>query len=224
MIDLEPIWLTAKLATITTLILLVASVPLAHWLAYSKWKGKVVIESIVSMPLVLPPSVLGFYLLLAFSPSHAFGSFLEKYFDVRLVFSFAGLIIASLIYSLPFMVYPLQSGFAELSLSIREASFSLGKSKFRTLTSVLLPNIKPSLLTAIVLTFAHTIGEFGVVLMIGGNIPGETKVASIAIYDEVEMMNYDNANIYALILFSVTFLILLAVYTFNHNFRKGKFI
>lgn len=224
MIDLEPIWLTAKLALITTTILFVVSVPLAHWIAYTKWKGKTVVEAIVSMPLVLPPSVLGFYLLLAFSPSHAFGNFLDKYFDVRLVFSFAGLVISSVIYSLPFMVYPLQSGFSGLAATMREASFSLGKSKFRTLMSVLLPNIKPSVLTALVLTFAHTIGEFGVVLMIGGNIPGETKVASIAIYDEVEMMNYDNANTYALILFSVTFLILLAVYTFNHNFRKARFI
>lgn len=223
MIDLEPIWLTAKLALITTAILFVIAVPLAHWLAYTKWRGKTVVEAIVSMPLVLPPSVLGFYLLLAFSPSRAFGHFLEQYFDVRLVFSFAGLVIASIIYSLPFMVYPLQSGFSGLSPSIREASFSLGKSKFKTLTSVLLPGIKTSVITAIVLTFAHTIGEFGVVLMIGGNVPGETKVASIAIYDEVEMMNYDNANAYALILFSITFLILLGVYTFNHNFRKGRF-
>ena len=222
MIDLQPIWLTAKLALITTAILFVVAIPLAHWLAYAKWKGKTIIEAIVSMPLVLPPSVLGFYLLLAFSPSHAFGGFLEKYFDVRLVFSFAGLIIASIIYSLPFMVYPIQSGFSGLSPNIREASFSLGKSKFQTLLRVLLPNIKPSLLTGIVLTFAHTVGEFGVVLMIGGNIPGETKVASIAIYDEVEMMNYANANTYALILFSVTFIILVAVYTFNHQYRKGK--
>lgn len=224
MIDLDPIWLTAKLALITTLILLVVAIPLAHWLAFSKWKGKTVIEAIVSMPLVLPPSVLGFYLLLAFSPSYAFGAFLENYFDLRLVFSFTGLVIASVIYSLPFMVYPLQSGFQGLSPSLREASFSLGKSKLATLWRVLLPNIKPSVLTALVLTFAHTIGEFGVVLMIGGNIPGETKVASIAIYDEVELMNYDNANTYALILFSVTFLILLGVYMFNQNARRGKLL
>lgn len=172
------------------------------------------------MPLVLPPSVIGFYMLLAFSPSMSFGKFLEQHFDIRLVFSFPGLVIASLIYSLPLMVHPIQSGFASLPTTLKEASFSLGKSKWHTLIKVLLPNIRSSLLTGIVLTFAHTVGEFGVVLMIGGNIPGETKVASIAIYDEVEAMNYDFANMYAFILFSATFIILLIVYFINHRFGK----
>lgn len=224
MIDPEPLWLTAKLALITTVILLILSVPFAYWLAHTKAKSKTIIEAIVSMPLVLPPSVLGFYLLLAFSPSHAFGKFLENYFDVRLVFSFTGLVIASVIYSLPFMVHPVQSGFAALSPSLREASYTLGKSKWQTVTQILLPNMRPSLLTGIVLTFAHTIGEFGIVLMIGGNIPGETKVASIAIYDEVEMMNYNNANVYAFILFIITFVILLAVYFLNQRFSRSSYI
>jgi molybdate transport system permease protein len=224
MIDPEPLWLTAKLALITTLILLILSIPLSYWLAYTKIKGKTVIEAIVSMPLVLPPSVLGFYLLLAFSPSHSFGKFLEDHFDVRLVFSFPGLVIASLIYSLPFMVHPIQSGFTSLSPALREASYTLGKSKWRTITKILLPNMRSSLLTGIVLTFAHTIGEFGIVLMIGGNIPGETKVASIAIYDEVEMMNYDNANIYAIILFIVTFIILVTVYVINQRFSRSSYL
>src|SRR5438045_1813808 len=212
--DPEPLCLTATLAFITTCILFILSIPLSYWLSYTKIKGKTIIEAIVSMPLVLPPSVLGFYLLLAFSPSHSFGKFLENYFDVRLVFSFTGLVIASIIYSLPFMVHPIQSGFASLSPSLREASYTLGKSKWQTITRVLLPNMRSSLLAGIVLTFAHTIGEFGIVLMIGGSIPGETKVASIAIYDEVEMMDYSNANTYALILFIITFIILLTVYFF----------
>jgi molybdate transport system permease protein len=224
MIDPEPLWLTAKLALITTLILFILSVPLAYWLAYTKTKGKTIIEAIVSMPLVLPPSVLGFYLLLAFSPSQSFGKFLEHYFDVRLVFSFTGLVIASIIYSLPFMVHPIQSGFTALSPSLREASYTLGKSKWQTITRILLPNMRSSLLTGIVLTFAHTIGEFGIVLMIGGNIPGETKVASIAIYDEVEMMNYNDANAYALILFIITFIILLTVYFLNQRFSRSSYI
>ena len=224
MIDTEPLWLTLKLAFITTAILLLISIPLAWWLAYKKNNFKTIAEVIVSMPLVLPPSVIGFYLLLAFSPSHTFGKLLEEYFDVRLVFSFPGLVIASIIYSLPFMVHPLQSGFTSLSPSLREAAYSLGKTKWQTLWHVLLPNIKSSLLSGIVLTFAHTIGEFGVVLMIGGNIPGVTKVASIAVYDEVEMMNYSAANTYALILFVTSFIILLAVYIINRRFAQIKFI
>lgn len=222
MIDTTPLWLTLKLALVTTLLLLVVSVPLANWLAYKKGKFKSVIETIVSMPLVLPPSVIGFYLLLAFSSTSVIGCFLQDYLHVRLAFSFTGLVIASIIYSLPFMVHPIQSGFAALPSTLREASYSLGKNKWETLTKVLLPNIKPSLLTGIVLTFAHTIGEFGVVLMIGGNIPGETKVASIAIYDEVESMNYHNANVYALILFVISFIILLTVYLVNHRFVKAN--
>ena len=222
MIDIEPFWLTLKLATVTTIILFVIAVPFANWLSQKKNNFKTVIEAIVSMPLVLPPSVLGFYLLLAFSPSQSFGKFLEQYFDVRLVFSFPGLVIASVIYSLPFMMFPLQSGFTGLSPALREASYSLGKTKWQTLVRVVLPNIKPSLLSGIVLTFAHTIGEFGVVLMIGGNIPGETKVASIAVYDEVESMNYTSANAYSMILCFATFIILLTLYFINHRFDRRK--
>ncbi|TRX01267.1 molybdate ABC transporter permease subunit [Flavobacterium gawalongense] len=218
--DLEPLWLTAKLALITTIILLAVSIPLCYWLAYSKFKFKAAIEAIVSLPLVLPPSVLGFYLLLAFSPENIFGKFLDQYFDAHLVFTFEGLIIASVLYSLPFMVHPIQSGLKNLPISLKEAAFTLGKSKLTTLTKILLPNIKSSILTGIVLTFAHTVGEFGVVLMVGGSIPGETKVISIAIYDEVQSMNYYTANVYAAILFSFTFLILLGVYLLNNSFSK----
>ena len=220
MVDLGPIWLTAELALITTLILLVVSIPLCYWMAYSKFRFKAIVEAIVSLPLVLPPSVLGFYLLVAFSPENWFGKFLENYFDVRLVFTYEGLIVASVLYSLPFMVHPIQAGLKNLPISLQEAAFTLGKSKFTTLTKILLPNIKSSVLTGIVLTFAHTVGEFGVVLMIGGSIPNETKVVSIAIYDEVQNMNYDAANLYAGILFSFTFVILLSVYLINNSFNK----
>jgi len=218
--DWEPLFLTFKLAFVTTIILLLASIPLAYWLAFSKNKIKPIIETLVSMPLVLPPTVLGFYLLIAFSPSNAFGKWLDEWLGLRLVFSFEGLVFASVIYSLPFMVHPIQSGFSNLSKSLLEASYMLGKSRMTTLAKVLLPNIKPSLLTGIVLAFAHTIGEFGVVLMIGGNMPGVTKVASIAIYDEVESLNYAAANSYSLILFALTFSILLLVYMVNGGYLK----
>ncbi|WP_103069587.1 molybdate ABC transporter permease subunit [Aquimarina sediminis] len=218
--DWEPLLLTFKLALVTTLLLLVISIPLAYWLAYTKSRIKPVLETLVSMPLVLPPTVLGFYLLIAFSPSNTFGNWLNEYFGLQLIFSFEGLVIASILYSLPFMVHPIQAGFSNLSSTIIEASYVLGKSKIITLFKVLLPNIKPSLLTGIVLAFAHTIGEFGVVLMIGGNMPGKTKVASIAIYDEVESLNYDAANWYSLILFIITFSILLIVYLVNGGYLK----
>lgn len=222
MIDFGPLWLTAELALITTLILLIVSIPICYWLAFSKFRFKAVVEAVVSLPLVLPPSVLGFYLLVAFSPENWLGNFLDHYFDVRLVFTFEGLIIASVLYSLPFMVHPIQSGLKSLPISLKEAAFTLGKSKFQMLTKVLLPNIKSSILTGIVLTFAHTIGEFGVVLMVGGSIPNETKVVSIAIYDEVQAMNYEAANMYAGILFAFSFLILLVVYLVNNSFSKAN--
>lgn len=224
MIQLEPLWLTLKLAFFTTLILFFISIPIANWLSNKKNIYKTIAEVIVSMPLVLPPSVIGFYMLLAFSPGNSFGAFLEKYFNVRLVFSFEGLLIASIIYSLPFMVHPIQSGLSSLSPSLKEASYSLGKTKWQTLLKVLLPNIKSSLLTGIVLTFAHTVGEFGVVLMIGGNIPGKTRVASVAIYDEVEAFNYHNANVYAGILLALSFIILFLLYLYNRKLQQVKFL
>lgn len=222
MLDFEPLWLTAKLATITTFILLVIAVPISYWLAFSKFRFKMVCEAIISLPLVLPPSVLGFYLLVALSPANRFGGFLDRYFDLRLVFTTEGLVVASVIYSLPFMVNPLLAGFRGLPDSLREASLTLGKSKFTTLYKILLPNIKGSVLTGIVMAFAHTIGEFGVVLMVGGSIPGETRVVSIAIYDEVQAMNYGGANMYAGILFAFTFFILLFVYILNNKNRKTR--
>ncbi len=220
--DWEPLWLTFKLASITSILLLILGIPVAYWLAFGKFKGRGVIEALIGMPLVLPPSVIGFYLLLAFSPSYIFGSWIEANLGFRLVFSFPGLVIASLIYSFPFMVYPIRAGLQSIPITLQEAAYTLGKSKTETFFKVLLPNIKPALLTAFVLTFAHTVGEFGVVLMIGGNIPGVTKVASVAIYDEVEALNYGLANQYAMILFAITFAILLIVYSINNRLLRVR--
>lgn len=213
--DWQPFILTFKLALITTILLLVFAVPLAYWLSFTKSRIKPFIETLVSMPLVLPPTVLGFYLLLAFSPANTFGAWLSSALGLQLVFSFKGLVIASILYSFPFMVHPLQSGFSGLNPAIAETAYVFGKSKTETLFKVLLPNIKPALITGTVLSFAHTIGEFGVVLMIGGNLPGKTKVASIAIYDEVESLNYGVANQYSMVLFLVTFVLLFFVYVLN---------
>jgi molybdate transport system permease protein len=221
--DFEPLWLTFRLASLTTLILFGLALPLAYWLAYGKFRGRALVEAVIGMPLVLPPSVLGFYMLLAFSPSYAFGGWIEDTFGLRLVFSFPGLVVASVIYSLPFMVYPLQAGLQGLPVSLREASYTLGKSAWTTFFRVLLPNCKSAILTALVLTFAHTVGEFGVVLMIGGNIPGVTKVASVAIYNEVEALNYAVANQYALVLFVITFIVLLMVYSFNNRLLRVRY-
>lgn len=213
--------LTFTLASLTTLILFIVGIPLAYWLATSQNRFKTIIETLVAMPLVLPPSVLGFYLLLTFSPTSIIGSFLQNTVGINLAFSFTGILIGSVLFSLPFMVHPLQAGFSALPRSLWEASWTLGKSSWQTFWHIILPNIKPSLLSGIVLSFAHTVGEFGVVLMIGGNIPGETKVASIAIYDEVESLNYTAAHHYALTLFIITFAILLAVFVFNKRGLKG---
>ena len=214
----NPLLLTFELALATTLLLLLVGLPLAYWLAHTRSRIKPLVETLVSMPLVLPPTVLGFYFLIAFSPGNQFGAWLDRWLGLQLVFSFEGLVLASLIYSLPFMVHPVQAGFSGLPASLREAAFVLGKSRWQTLLKVQLPNIRASLLTGVVLSFAHTVGEFGVVLMIGGNIPGQTRVASIAIYEEVEAMNYGMANFYSLILFAMTFCILLAVYLVNGNY------
>lgn len=216
----DPLFLTFKLALVTTLLLLVVAIPLANWLAFGKSRIKPVVETLVSMPLVLPPTVLGFYFLLAFSPNNTFGNWLNDWLGLRLVFSFSGLVLASMIYSLPFMVHPIRSGLAATPPSLRESAYLMGRSKQATLFKVLLPNIRPSMLSAIVLAFAHTVGEFGVVLMIGGNIPGKTRVASIAIYEEVEVMNYGAANVYSMILFLITFVILLLVYLINGGYLK----
>lgn len=220
MIDWQPLWLTLQLALSTTLLLLAIGIPLAYRIACSRSRFKPLFEALVSMPLVLPPSVLGFYLLLAFSPQNAFGAFLARWLHVQLAFSFAGLLVASVLFSLPFMVQPLQAGFQHLPSSLLEASRTLGKPDRVTLFKVLLPNMKGALLTAIVLSFAHTVGEFGVVLMIGGNIPGVTRVASIAIYDQVESLQYATAHVYSAVLMTLSFTTLLVVYVLNRRWQR----
>ncbi|MBI1307236.1 MAG: molybdate ABC transporter permease subunit [Bacteroidetes bacterium] len=216
----KPLILTLELAFATTLILLIVAIPVSYLMMHMRSRLKPFLETLISMPLVLPPTVLGFFFLIAFSPNNEFGMWIDKLIGIKLVFSFTGLVLASVIYSLPFMVNPILSGLNSLPDSISEASYLLGKSKRETLFKIQLPNIRSSILTGMVLSFAHTVGEFGVVLMIGGNIPGKTRVASIAIFDQVEAMNYHDAKMYSFILFSFTFAILLTVYLVNGNYLK----
>ncbi len=224
-VDLTPFVLSFKLALLTTIILFIISVPFAWYLSQTKSKFKPFLEAVTALPLVLPPSVLGFYILVSLSSNSLLGEFFENTFDIKLMFNFTGLVIASCIYSLPFMVQPLQGGFDALHRNILEASYVAGKSTFETVLRVALPNMKPALLTGIIITFAHTVGEFGVILMVGGSIPGETKVASIAIYEMVEVMDYTAAHIYSAIMVLMSFLVLLAVYIFNakQTTKIGKF-
>ena len=201
-IDLTPFWVSFKLAFFTTIILFFIALPLAYFLANYKGKLKPILEAIFSLPIVLPPTVLGYYLLIALN-------------KIDLAFSFAGILIASIIYSFPFMFQPLLNAIENFDKSLIEASFSLKKTKFETLKYIILPNIKPAIFTGIVIAFGHTIGEFGVVLMVGGSIDGITKVASIAIYDYTETLEYGLANFYSLVLLIFSFLILFSVNLIN---------
>ncbi len=211
MIDLNPFYLSIKLAFVTTVILFCIALPLAWWLSQTSSKSKPFIEALSSLPIILPPSVLGFYLLIFLSQN--------SIFNLNFAFTFTGLVIASCIYSFVFMLQPLQSGFESINRNIIEASYLSGKGKITTLFRVALPTIKPSLITAIVITFAHTIGEFGVVLMVGGSIPHKTRVASVAIYDMVEQMDYHQAHIYSALMLLFSFSVLLIVYIFNRKFK-----
>jgi len=210
-LDLSAIYLTFKLASLTTLLLLIISPPLAWWLARSKRFFRPFVESMVALPLVLPPTVLGFYLLLAFSPDSSFGAFWLLLTGNGLAFTFSGLLIASIIYSLPFVVQPLQSAFVNLDKHYLEVAATLGFSPIKTFYKVVFPMTLPSFIIAGALGFAHTIGEFGVVLMIGGNIPGETQVLSIALFDHVETLQYQQAHVlsFSLLIFSMCLLILI---------------
>lgn len=209
--------LSFVLAFWTTLILLPIGIFVGYYLAFGKGILKVFFETITWMPLILPPTVLGFYLLLAFSPNYSLGAFLQDNFGIKLVFSFSGLVVGSVIFSLPFMINPIKNSLSSLPMSLKEASYTLGKGKFYTLFFVLLPNIKSSILMAMVTSFAHTIGEFGVVMMIGGDIPGVTRVVSIAIYTQSEATNYALANQYALCLCIVSFSLLFLVLFINRK-------
>lgn len=219
-LEIEPFILSFKLALTTTVILFIIALPLAWYLSQTKSKIKPILEALTALPIVLPPSVLGFYLLYTLSLNSPIGSFFDEYLGIKLVFNFTGLVVASCFYSLPFMVQPMQSGFESLNKNMLEASYISGKGKLRTLFSVALPNIKPALLTAIIITFAHTVGEFGVVLMVGGSIPNETKVASVAIYEYVEILDYTNAHIYSAIMLIMSFIVLFGVYVFNAKQKK----
>ncbi len=214
-----PLWLTVRLGLVTVLILLVIGTPLAWWLSRSRSRGKAAVEAIVAMPIVLPPTVVGFYLLILLGPNGALGRPWVTLTDETLTFSFAGLVIASVIYSLPFVVQPLQNAFEALGRRYLEAAATLGARPLDAFATVALPLSARGYLTACVMGFAHTLGEFGVVLMVGGNIPGSTRVISIAIYDHVEALEYGIAHRLSLILLVFAFASMLTLYLINRRWR-----
>lgn len=212
-----PLLLTIKLASITTLLLLIIGTPVAWWLSTTRLKIKPLIETIVALPIVLPPTVMGFYLLILLSPKSTIGNWWFELTGDTLTFNFTGLVIASVLYSFPFVVQPLQSAFENVGRGLMEAAHTLGAKPLDAFFSVAVPLSKRGFLTATVLGFAHTLGEFGVVLMVGGNIPEETRVISIAIYDHVEMLEYGKAHVLSAILLGFAFLAMLLMYTVNHK-------
>lgn len=216
--DIAALFVTLKLAGVTTLILLVLGTPLAWWMARSTWRFKFLLEAVVALPLVLPPTVLGFYLLIALGPQGPVGRLFEGIGLHAPAFSFSGLVIGSVLYSLPFVVQPLQDAFAAIGERPMEVAATLRASPLDRFFTVAVPLARPGFMTAAVLGFAHTIGEFGVVLMIGGNIPGQTQVLSIAIYDHVEAVEYAHAHLLSGALLAASFLMLLVVYGLNRRF------
>jgi molybdate transport system permease protein len=222
MIDLAPVWITLKLAALTVMVLLLLSMPLAWWLANTRSRLKVPLEAITALPLVLPPTVLGFYLLLMLGQNGPAGYMWKMLTGHALAFSFTGLVIASCIYSLPFVVQPLQAAFESMDKRSMEAAWTLGASRAKTFLQIIIPQIRRGLLTAIVLGFAHTLGEFGVVLMVGGNIPDETQVVSIAIYEQVEMLDYTSAHKLSVALLIFSFVVLFLVYGINRRWHAGS--
>lgn len=220
--SLLALWLSFKLSFITTAILLVIGTPVAWWLANSKWRYKFIIESVVALPLVLPPTVLGFYLLILLSPNHPIGAGLTQLLGSSVLFSFSGLIIGSIIYSFPFVVQPLSNAFSSIDKELLDTAKLLNSSAMDRFFSIILPLAKPGFLTAAVLGFAHTLGEFGIVLMLGGNIPGKTQVVSIAIYDHVDALNYPQAHWLSGILLVLSFVLLVAIYASHHKVRLHR--
>jgi molybdate transport system permease protein len=217
--DLSALAITLKLALITTLILLLLGTPLAWWLARSRWRHRYLVEAVVALPLVLPPTVLGFYLLLLLGPHGPLGVLMDALGGQPLAFTFTGLVIGSVIYSLPFVVQPLQTAFIAVGRRPLEVAATLRASPLDRFFTIAVPLARPGFVTAAVLGFAHTLGEFGVVLMIGGNIPGATRVASIAIYDHVESLDYLNAHWLSGGLIVFSFVLLVTVYALNRRFR-----
>ncbi|MBA2661010.1 MAG: molybdate ABC transporter permease subunit [Bradymonadaceae bacterium] len=210
--DWQALILTAKVAAWTTAILLIIGFPMAYWLAFTRWRLRFAAEALVALPLVLPPTVLGFYMLIAMGPNSPFGQAYESVSGKLLPFSFEGLVVASVIYSLPFAVQPMAAAFAKVDSSFIEASHCLGASRMRTFWKVILPQSIGGVVAGVVLSFAHTLGEFGVVLMVGGNIPNETRTVAISIYDEVQALNYDAAAQTSLFLLAVSFVVLALMY------------
>jgi molybdate transport system permease protein len=209
--------LTARLAMLTSLILLALGVPIALWITFFRGRWKVLVEAVVALPLVLPPTVLGFYLLLAFGSATAVGRFYQRVTGSTLAFTFRGLVVASVLYSLPFAVQPMAAAFRGVDQRLIDAARTLGVSRTAIYRRVVLPLAWPGLITAMVLSFAHTVGEFGVVLMVGGNIPGATRTLSIDIYDQVQTLNYASANQTALVLLIFSFVLLVIVYALNQR-------
>ena len=215
--DWQSFWLTIRLAVLVAAILALLGLPIAYWITYSRWRWKFVAEAVVALPIVLPPTVLGFYILIALGPRSPLGRWWQSFTGHTLAFTFEGLVIGSIIYSLPFAVQPFAASFAAVDQRLLAASATLGASKLRAFLEVILPLSLPGLVTGIALSFAHTMGEFGVVLMVGGNIPGVTRTVSIDIYDKVQAFDYAGANATALMLLVISFTILSLVYALNRK-------
>jgi molybdate transport system permease protein len=222
--NVEALLLSLRLALCVSAILFVLGVPLAYWLAFSRWRWKFFVEAIVALPLVLPPTVLGFYMLLAMGPRGLLGKFWYAAFGHGLAFTFAGLVIASVLYSFPFAVQPLVASFETVDRKLLDASAILGASRMRTFRRVILPLSVPGIITALVLSFAHTLGEFGVVLMVGGNLPGITRTVSIDIYDRVQSLDYAGASRTALLLLLISFAVLAVVYGINRRAARRAWL
>ncbi len=215
--DWTAVLLSLKLASVVCVLLLIVALPLAYWLTFSRWRGKFLIESVVALPLVLPPTVLGFYVLLAIGSRSPVGRLWDAWTGGGLAFTFEALVIASVFYSLPFAVQPIAAAFSLVDTSLLEASATLGASRLRTFARIILPLSRAGILTGVVLSFAHTVGEFGVVLMVGGNVPGVTRTVSISIYDSVQSLDYGAAHRTALVLLAFSFATLAAVYGSNRK-------
>jgi molybdate transport system permease protein len=215
--DWTAVGLSVRLATVVCLILIAVGLPIAYWLAYSTWRWKFLVESVVALPLVLPPTVLGFYVLVGIGARSPIGQAWERWTGHGLAFTFEGLVVASILYSLPFAVQPIAASFSQIDVSLREAAATLGSSRWRTAWRILIPLAAEGILTAVVLSFAHTLGEFGIVLMVGGNLPGVTRTVSVAIYDDVQALRYGTANATALALLLFSFGVLAALHAIRRK-------
>jgi molybdate transport system permease protein len=222
LMDWQAFWLTLRLASLVAALLVVIGLPVAYWIAYTRWRGKFLAEAVFALPIVMPPTVLGFYVLVALGPHSPLGRGWQALTGHTLAFTFEGLMIGSILYSFPFAVQPFAASFAAVDPRLRAASASLGASRIRTFFRVILPLSVPGLVTGVALSFAHTMGEFGVVLMVGGNIPGVTRTVSIDIYDKVQAFNYPGANATALVLLIISFAVLSLVYALNRRVWMWK--